>query len=78
MPDSNSIIYVKNDRQEFNPLYIVNVRLKMSVPLKTDTKMNHDVSCASDGTIAFRAQVNQWDQIFLSRLKDGNPVSGRK
>ena len=70
MPDSNRIIYVKNDRQEYNPLYVADAKLKMSAPLKTDTKMNHDVSCARDGTIAFRAQVNQWDQIFLARLKD--------
>ncbi len=70
MPDSNRIIYVKNDRQEYNPLYVADVKLKMSVPLKTDTKMNHDVSCARDGTIAFRAQINQWDQIFLAKLRD--------
>jgi Tol biopolymer transport system component len=70
MPDSNRIIYVKNDRQEYNPLYIADVRLKTNTPLKTDTKMNHDVSCARDGTIAFRAQVNQWDQIFVAKLKD--------
>jgi Tol biopolymer transport system component len=70
MPDSNRIIYVKNDRQEYNPLYVADVRLKTSTPLKTDTKMNHDVSCARDGTIAFRAQVDQWDQIFVAKLKD--------
>jgi len=77
MPDNNRIIYVKNDRQEFNPLYVADVKLKTNVPIKTDTKMNHDVSCARDGTIAFRAQVNQWDQIFLARLKDGGQASGR-
>lgn len=69
LPDSARIIYVKDDRQEYNPLYVVDVNTKVSALLKTDTKMNHDVSCAPDGTIAFRAQVNQWDQIYLARLK---------
>jgi Tol biopolymer transport system component len=70
MPDSARIVYVKNDRQEYNPIYVVDIRDKTSVLLKTDTKMNHDVSCSSDGTIAFRAQVDQWDQIYLARLKN--------
>jgi TolB protein len=77
MPDSNRIVFVKNDRQEYNPLYIADIMRKTSVPLKTETKMNHDVSCARDGTIAFRAQVNQWDQIFLAKLKDGDAAGSR-
>ena len=69
MPDSSRIVYVKNDRQEYNPLYLVDVNLRTSLPIRTDTKMNHDAACSPDGTIAFRAQVNQWDQIFVMRLK---------
>jgi Tol biopolymer transport system component len=69
MPDSSRIVYVKNDRQEYNPLYIVDVARKTSMLIKTDTKMNHDVACSRDGNIAFRAQVNQWDQIYIMRLK---------
>ncbi len=37
---------------------------------KTDTKMNHDVACSADGTIVFRAQVDQWDQIFVAKMKN--------
>jgi Tol biopolymer transport system component len=70
MPDSRRIVYVKNERQEYHPIYVVNVRDKVSKLLKTDTKMNHDVACSSDGTIAFRAQVDQWDRIFVARMKD--------
>ncbi len=70
MPDSSRILFVKNDRQEYNPIYMADLKQKTIVPLKTDTKMNHDITCASDGTIAFRAQVNQWDQVFLMKLKD--------
>jgi Tol biopolymer transport system component len=70
MPDSSRIVYVKNDRQEYHPIYVVNIGDKVSRLVRTDTKMNHDVACSSDGTIAFRAQVNQWDQIFVAKMKD--------
>ena len=69
-PDSNRIVYVKNDRQEYNPIYVADIGTKTSKLLKTDTKMNHDLACSPDGTIAFRAQVDQWDQIYLARLKN--------
>jgi len=70
MPDSNRIVYVKNDRQEYNPIYVADIREKTNVAVKTDTKMNHDVACSLDGVIAFRAQVNQWDQMYIARLKN--------
>ena len=70
MPDSNRIVYVKNDRHDYHPIYVVNVTDRATRPFKTDTKMNHDVACAPDGTIAFRAQVDQWDQIFVARIKE--------
>jgi len=70
MPDSSRIVFVKNDRQEYNPIYVADLQQKTIVPLKTETKMNHDITCSADGTIAFRAQVDQWDQVFVMRLKD--------
>ena len=70
MPDSSRIIFVKNDRQEYNPIYVADLRQKTTLPLKSDTKMNHDITCSADGTIAFRAQVDQWDQVFVMKLKD--------
>ena len=70
MPDSTRIVYVKNDRQEYHPVYVVNSSDKIGKLLKTDTKMNHDVACSIDGTIAFRAQVDQWDQIFITKMKE--------
>jgi Tol biopolymer transport system component len=70
MPDSKRIVYVKNDRQEYHPLYVAYVNDRANKLFKTDTKMNHDVACGPDGTIAFRAQVDQWDQIFLARIKE--------
>ena len=70
MPDSAAIVYVKDDRSEYNPLYLVDLVRGTNVLVKTETKMNHDVTCSTDGAIAFRAQVDQWDQIFVARLKD--------
>ncbi len=70
MPDSSRIVFVKNDRQEYNPLYIADIVQKTVTPIRTDTKMNHDVAISADGSIAFRAQVNQWDQIFVMKLKN--------
>jgi len=70
MPDSSRIVFVKNDRQEYNPIYIAHLKEKTILPFKTDTKMNHDITCSVDGTIAFRAQVDQWDQVFVMKLKN--------
>jgi Tol biopolymer transport system component len=70
MPDSSRIVFVKNDRQEYNPIYVADLKEKTVMPVKTDTKMNHDVACSADGMIAFRAQVDQWDQIHMMKLKD--------
>jgi Tol biopolymer transport system component len=70
LPDSNRIVFVKNDRQEYNPIYVADLKEKTVMPVKTDTRMNHDLACSPDGTIAFRAQVDQWDQIFVMKLKN--------
>jgi hypothetical protein len=32
--------------------------------------MNHDVTCSPGGLIAFRAQVDQWDQLHVAKLRD--------
>lgn len=70
MPDSTRIVYAKDDRHAYNPLYIVDIDKKTNLRLKTDTKMNHDVVCSVDGTIAFRAQVEQWDHIYIAKLRE--------
>jgi Tol biopolymer transport system component len=70
LPDSARIAYVKDELKRFNPIYIVNVVNKSERVLKTGTKMNHDVSCSSGGILAFRAQVEQWDHIYLAKPGD--------
>jgi Tol biopolymer transport system component len=71
MPDSHRIVYVKNDRQAYNPVYIVDIGERANFLLRTGAKMNHDVTCSADGTIAFRAQVEQWDHIHVAKVVDG-------
>ena len=73
MPDGAGIVFVKNDRQEYNPIHIVELASGVERPLKTETKMNHDVACAPDGTIAFRAQVDQWDHLFVAGVEKRAP-----
>lgn len=68
MPDSQHIVYVKNDKQAFNPIFMVNIDQKIPIAVNTDTKMNHDVACSPDGTLAFRAQIEQWDHIYITKI----------
>ncbi len=70
MADSKRIVYVKNDKRAYNPLYTVNIENKTKFRIKTDTKMNHDVVCSPDGNIAFRAQIEQWDHIYITKLDE--------
>jgi Tol biopolymer transport system component len=69
LADGSGLVYVKDDALEYNPIYIVEVASKESKQLKTETKMNHDIACGPNGLIAFRAQQDQWDQIFIAKLK---------
>lgn len=68
LADGSGLVYVKDDALEYNPIYIVDMVSKKSRQLKTETKMNHDITCGSNGLIAFRAQQDQWDQIFIAKL----------
>jgi Tol biopolymer transport system component len=68
MPDGAGIVFVRNDRKEYNPIFIADVSTGVVRPVETETKMNHDVACSPEGIVAFRAQVDQWDRIFIARL----------
>jgi len=73
LPDSRRIAYVRDERQSYYPIYIADVESRASTLLRTGTKMNHDVACSSAGLIAFRAQLEQWDQVYVAKLKDAKP-----
>lgn len=68
MSTGERLVFVRNDKQEFNPLFLVDLSTGEERPIPTGTKMNHDVTCAADGRLAFRAQVDQWDQIFIAEI----------
>lgn len=68
LADGSGLAYVKDDAIEYNPIFIVSVASRKSKRLKTDTKMNHDISCGLNGLISFRAQQDQWDQIYIAKL----------
>jgi Tol biopolymer transport system component len=70
LPDSKRIAYVRNDKQDYSPIYIIDVNTHQSARLETGTSINHDLSISSDGILAFRAQVDQWDKIFLVKLPE--------
>src|SRR5207302_5335112 len=70
MPDNRRIAYVRDERRAYNPIYIADVDSRTSTLVRTGTKMNHDVTCSPSGLIAFRGQVDQWDQVFVAKLKD--------
>jgi len=64
---------VRDERQAFYPIYVADVEKRASTLLRTGTKMNHDVTCSREGLLAFRAQVDQWDQVYVAKLKEPKP-----
>ena len=70
MPDSKRIIYVQKDEHAFNPIHLADIEAKTDFAINTGTKMNHDVVCSLHGILAYRAQVEQWDRIYVTELKE--------
>ena len=70
MPDSRRIIYIKKDEHGYDPIYMVDTEAKTNLAINTGTKMNHDVVCSLHGVLAYRAQVEQWDRIYVTELKE--------
>lgn len=69
LADGSGLVFVKDAELEYNPIHIINLASGKSWQLRTDTKMNHDIACGPGGLIAFRAQHEQWDQIYIAKLK---------
>lgn len=69
-PDSRRIAYVHDDKDDYSPIYIVDVQTKQARRLRTGTDINHDLSFSAKGVLAFRAQVDQWDQIYLAGIDE--------
>jgi Tol biopolymer transport system component len=69
LPDSRRIAYVRDDKDAFYPIYIADIERRTSTLVRTATRMNHDIAASPRGEIAFRAQVDEWDQLYVAKLR---------
>ncbi len=70
-PDGMGILYVEDISDKFNRINYVSLEKKTPVSLISKTKLNHDLAVSPDGTLAWRAQLNRWDHIFVSKTGYG-------
>jgi TolB protein len=68
LPAGRAIVYARNLKAEWNPIYVVDVDSREEARIETGTRMNHDLTCSPRGFLAFRAQVASWDDIFVVPL----------
>jgi Tol biopolymer transport system component len=68
LPWGRAIVYARNLRAEWNPIYVADMETREETRLETQTRMNHDLTCSRNGLLAFRAQVASWDDIFVASL----------
>jgi Tol biopolymer transport system component len=68
LPGGGGLVYARNLREEWNPIYVVDVSSGAERRIETGTRMNHDLTCSRQGLLAFRAQVGSWDDIFVASL----------
>ncbi len=68
LPRGRGLVYARDLREEWNPIYVVDVRSGAERRIETSTRMNHDLTCSKQGLLAFRAQVGSWDDIFVASL----------
>ena len=69
VPWGRALVYARNNKAEWNPIYMVDAETHEELRIETGTRMNHDLTCSRDGLLAFRAQVASWDDIFVAPLK---------
>jgi Tol biopolymer transport system component len=70
-PDGRYIAYVRNDARDYSPIYLVDIESRASSRLDTGTSINHDLVFSPQGVLAFRAQFEQWDRIYVARFGAG-------
>ncbi|MBN2369280.1 MAG: PD40 domain-containing protein [Vicinamibacteria bacterium] len=68
LPGSRTIVYARNLKAEWNPIYAVDVETGAERRIDTSTRMNHDLTCSISGLLALRAQIASWDDIFIAPL----------
>ncbi len=68
LPSGRALVYARNLKEEWNPIYVVDLASRRERRIATETRMNHDLVCSAQGLLAFRAQVGSWDDIFVAPL----------
>jgi len=68
LPRGHALAYARNLKEEWNPIYVVDLDARVERRIETRTRMNHDLTCSPRGLLAFRAQVASWDDIFVAQL----------
>jgi Tol biopolymer transport system component len=68
LPWGRAVVYARNLKAEWNPIYVVDTETRGEVRIETPTRMNHDLTCSRNGLLAFRAQVASWDDVFVAPL----------
>ena len=68
LPRGDALVYARNRKEEWNPIYVVELASGEERRIATHTRMNHDLVCSARGLLAFRAQVGSWDDIFVAQL----------
>ncbi len=68
LPGGQGLIYARNLKAEWNPIFAVDSATREEVRIEAPTRMNHDLTCAANGLVAWRAQVESWDEIFVTTL----------
>ena len=69
LPWGRALVYARDQKAEWNPIYAVDTETSEELRIETPTRMNHDLTCARNGLLAFRAQVASWDDIFVAPLE---------
>lgn len=64
-PDGRFIAYVQQDRRAFDPIHLLDTHSREIRRLNTGTRINREVSFSRQGALAFRAQYEQWDRIYI-------------
>jgi len=70
MPDNRRIVYVRNEGRPTTRSTSSDVDTRTSTLVARGPKMNHDVNLLVERRDRVRAQVDQWDQVYLAKLKD--------
>ena len=68
LPWGRALVYARDLKAEWNPIHAVDTETGEELRIETPTRMNHDLTCARNGLLAFRAQVASWDDIFVAPL----------